>query len=73
MDVFAAAMLGHLDLVRAHITAVPTALSAAGPHGIPLITHAKMGGEAAAPVLHYLKGLLDGQIAGAPPMSATNG
>lgn len=57
MDVFAAAMLGHLDLVRAHLTAMPTALDAPGPHGIPLITHAKMGGAPAAAVLDYLQGL----------------
>jgi hypothetical protein len=60
MDVFAAAMLGHLDLVRAHLTAMPTALTAPGPHGIPLLTHAKMGGDSARPVLDYLQGLLDG-------------
>ncbi|AZO79927.1 MULTISPECIES: ankyrin repeat domain-containing protein [unclassified Bosea (in: a-proteobacteria)] len=63
MDIFAAAMLGHLDLVRAHLAAVPTALTASGPHGIPLITHAKMGGALAAPVLDYLQGLQDGSTA----------
>jgi hypothetical protein len=58
MDIFAAAMLGHLDLVRSYLSAVPTALHAAGPHSIPLITHAKMGGTPAVPVLDYLQGLL---------------
>ena len=63
MDVFAAAMLGHLDLVRAHLAALPDALTAAGPHGIPLVTHAKMGGDPARPVLDYLQGLLDSRVA----------
>jgi hypothetical protein len=70
MDVFAAAMLGHLDLVRAHLTAMPTALTEPGPHGIPLLTHAKMGGEAARPVLDYLQGVQDGS---ATANSAKNG
>lgn len=72
MDVFAAAMLGHLDLVRTYLAAVPAALNATGPHGISLITHAKMGGEAAAPVLGYLESL-QGHIGGAAPGDSTNG
>src|ERR1043165_2746711 len=39
MDIFAAAMLGHLDTVRATIAAVPQALTWRGPHGIPLLMH----------------------------------
>jgi hypothetical protein len=60
IDVFAAAMLGHLDIVRAIIAAVPRAWNAAGPHGIPLIAHAKAGGDAAAAVLRYLESLQAG-------------
>ncbi|MCP4563350.1 MAG: ankyrin repeat domain-containing protein [Bosea sp.] len=71
MDVFAAAMLGHLDLVRTHLAVVPDALTAAGPHGIPLLAHAKMGGEPARPVLDYLQGLLDGRVTIAPAAGAT--
>src|SRR5262245_5629872 len=48
MDVFAAAMLGQLDVVKAAIAANPHALRATGAHGIPLLAHAKMGGEPAA-------------------------
>ncbi|CAN7675696.1 ankyrin repeat domain-containing protein [Bosea sp. LjRoot90] len=70
MDIFAAAMLGHLDLVRTYLSAVPTAVHAGGPHGIPLITHAKMGGAPAAPVLDYLQELL---ISSAAAGSAKNG
>lgn len=73
MDVFAAAMLGHLDLVRSHLAAVPAALDLPGPHGIPLITHARMGGAAAAPVLDYLQALQDGRTASLQPKDAGNG
>jgi hypothetical protein len=73
MDVFAAAMLGHLDLVRAHITAAPTALTAPGPHGIPLVTHAKMGGDLARPVLDYLQSLLNSRDTADSTKNTTDG
>lgn len=57
LDIFAAAMLGHLDTVKAALAACPQARRAPGPHGIPLIAHAKMGGEKALPVLEYLQSL----------------
>src|SRR5262245_51556239 len=56
MDIFAAAMLGHLQIVRAMIEAVPAAVQWRGPHGIPLLTHAEAGGAAAAHVVDYLRG-----------------
>jgi len=56
MDVFAAAMLGHLEIVRATIEALPAAVQWRGPHGIPLLTHAEAGGAAAAHVVDYLRG-----------------
>jgi hypothetical protein len=58
MDIFAAAMLGHLDIVRAMIAAVPDARNWRGPHGIPLLTHAEMGG--ATEVVAFLRGLEGG-------------
>ena len=57
LDVFAAAMLGQLDIVKAALTAYPNALKTPGPHGIPLIAHAQAGGEDAKPVLEYLQSL----------------
>jgi hypothetical protein len=57
MDIFAAAMLGHLDLIKAAIAAHPQVRHAPGAHGIPLLAHAKMGGEKALPVLEYLQSL----------------
>ena len=55
MDVFAAAMLGELVIVRAILEAQPEARSARGPHGIPLELHAEAGGDHAAAVLDYLR------------------
>ena len=44
LDVFAAAMLGMEDVVRAVLAADPAARDALGPHGIPLAEHARAGG-----------------------------
>ena|SRR5215216_3592681 len=57
LDLFAAAMLGKLDVVKAALSAFPEALHTSGPHGIPLIAHAKAGGEEAREVLEYLEEL----------------
>jgi hypothetical protein len=59
MDIFAAAMLGRLDVVRATIAGVPQARTWLGPHGIPLLKHAEAGGAEAAAVVDYLRGLGD--------------
>ena len=55
MDIFAAAMLGELDVVRGAVESYPEAINTPGPHGIPLIAHARMGGDEASSVLEYLK------------------
>jgi hypothetical protein len=55
MDIFAAAMLGYLPVVRAMIEAVPSARDWRGPHGIPLLTHAEAGGNTAVAVADYLR------------------
>lgn len=55
MDVFAAAMLGYLEIVRAIVDACPAALHAHGPHGIPLLSHARAGGDEAAAVVEFLQ------------------
>lgn len=51
---FSAAMLGQLDVVRAFVEASPGVQATPGPHGIPLLAHARAGGAAAAPVVDYL-------------------
>ena len=54
LDLFAAAMLGELEIVRAMLDAYPELVSAKGPHGIPLRVHAEQGGEQAKAVLALL-------------------
>lgn len=54
IDLFAAAMLGQLDVVKTFLTFQPKLIDAAGPHGFSLHHHAKMGGKTAEPVFEYL-------------------
>ena len=55
MDVFAAAMLGETEIVRAMLEAQPSLRDARGPHGIPLVAHAEAGGDAAREVLELMQ------------------
>jgi Ankyrin repeat len=55
LDLFAAAMLGESEIVRAALTAFPEMRDVRGPHGIPLIEHARKGGDAAREVLELLE------------------
>ena len=57
LDLFTAAMLGRLEIVKAILAAFPEARLSLGAHGIPLLVHAQMGGEEARPVLEYLQAL----------------
>jgi hypothetical protein len=57
MDIFAATMLGKLDIVEAAVAAFPNIVQVPGPHGIPLIVHAERGGPAAKNVLEFLRPL----------------
>jgi hypothetical protein len=54
-DLYAAAMLGKLDLVKAILGAHPEMRQTPGAHGIPLLVHAQMGGEEAQGVLKWLQ------------------
>jgi hypothetical protein len=54
MDVFAAAMLGEVEVVHAIVTAHPDMRDSKGPHAIPLRAHAEAGGEQARAVLELL-------------------
>jgi hypothetical protein len=58
LDLCAAAMLGELTIVRAALDARPALARVPGPHGIPLIAHAKAGGPSAAAVLEYIGSVL---------------
>ena len=57
MDLFAAAMLGKIDIVKASVRAFPGIIKVPGPHGIPLIKHAEKGGADAVAVLDFLRPL----------------
>jgi hypothetical protein len=57
MDLFAAAMLGRLDIIKAAAAAFPNILRVPGPHKIPLIAHAEKGGADAVAVVEFLKTL----------------
>jgi hypothetical protein len=54
IDLFAAAMLGEVEIVRATLAAHPEMRDAKGPHTIPLRAHAEAGGEQARAVLELL-------------------
>jgi hypothetical protein len=54
-NVFQAAMLGDLALVKAFLAAHPELRDSRGPHGIPLKVHAERGGEQAKGVLEFLQ------------------
>ena len=55
--IFSAAMLGQLDVVKAFAAAIPDVNQLRGPHGIPLVNHARAGGAQAADVLKHLESL----------------
>jgi hypothetical protein len=56
LDIFAAAMLGQLEIIQAMVRAYPAIVSVLGPHEIPLLQHAEKGAEAAAAVVEFLQG-----------------
>ena len=57
MDLFAAAMLGMIEVIRKAVEVFPGIHKSLGPHKIPLIAHAQKGGPAAAAVVEYLQQL----------------
>lgn len=56
-DIFVAAMLGKVDIVKNYLALYPNLAQSKGPHGLTLIYHAKKGGEAAFEVVKYLETL----------------
>lgn len=57
IDLFCAAMLGQLDVIKSFLTLQPTLIDAKGPHGFSLHFHAQVGGDAAKDVLDYLQSI----------------
>jgi hypothetical protein len=55
LDLFAAAMLGQVEIVHAILEVFPGMRDARGPHGIPLVEHARKGGGPATAVVELLE------------------
>ncbi len=71
IDIFAAAMLGYVDVVKAFVQASPGIQKTRGPHGIHLLAHARAGGEAAAETVKYLEAIGGaGEALATEPLSA---
>lgn len=68
--IFSAAMLGHLETVKAFVAAQPGVQRIAGPHSLSLLQHAKAGKSEAEPVLRYLETLGDAGPAPSVPITA---
>ena len=60
MDLFAAAMLGMVEVIRKAVEVFPGIHKSLGPHKISLIAHAQKGGPAASAVVEYLQQLTVG-------------
>lgn len=59
ISIFAAAMIGQLDGVKAFVAARPGIQRTLGPHGLTLMAHAKAGGPDSAAVVKYLEDVGD--------------
>jgi len=68
-SLFSAAMLGHLEVVRAFVAAQPGVQRIRGPHSISLLAHSQAGGEAARPVYDFLQSLGDAGSDAPAPLS----
>ena len=55
LNVFAATMLGWLDVIQPIVARQPNIVNTLGPHGITLWSHARFGGEHAAETLAFLE------------------
>lgn len=53
LNIFAAAMLGKIEIVKSTLTAFPNLKTSKGPHGLMLMHHASKGGS--TEMIEYLK------------------
>lgn len=53
-NIFTAALLGKMEIVKPMLEAFPSTLRAKGPHGFTLLHHANKGGDEALEVKEYL-------------------
>lgn len=56
-NLFCAAMLGQLAVVKSMLEFEPKLIDAKGPHGFSLHFHAQVGGDESKPVLDYLQSI----------------
>lgn len=66
MDLFCAAMMGQLEIVKSMLTLEPALIDARGPHGFNLHFHAQVGQEDAKPVLDYLQSIKEVELRPVP-------
>lgn len=71
-SLFSSAMLGHLEVVKAFVSAHPGVQRIRGPHSISLLAHAKAGGDMARPVFEYLQSLGDADADPPVPLSESD-
>jgi hypothetical protein len=60
--IFSAAMMGHLDAVKAFVASRPGIQKIHGPHGITLMAHARAGGKEAEAVVQFLTSVGDADV-----------
>ena len=71
-DIFCAAMLGKLEVVKGILEMEPGLIDAKGPHGFGLHFHATVGGHFAKAVLDYLQGIKEVEVR-VPPFMVRRG
>jgi hypothetical protein len=71
-DIFCAAMLGKLEVVKGIMEMEPGLIDAKGPHGFGLHFHATVGGHFAKAVLNYLQGIKEVEVR-VPPFMVRRG
>ncbi len=71
-SIFSSTMLGHLEVVKAFVTAQPGVQRIPGPHCISLLAHAKAGGDASRAVFEYLKSVGDADAEPLAPLSESD-
>lgn len=54
-NIFTAALLGKIEIVKPMLATFPSTLQAKGPHGFTLLHHANKGGDDALEVKEYLE------------------
>jgi len=69
-SLFSSTMLGHLDVIKAFVSAQPGVQRIPGPHSISLLAHAKAGGEASRAVYEFLQSLGDADAGPSVPLPA---